>query len=425
MNGKWVFVIKRTKLKRNNRCRRRRFTEKNSNPQLYLPHELIIQILLRLPVKSLISFKCVCKSWFSLISDPHFANSHFQITAATPTRRILFTFTETRSVDSEASFDFDDSAPLNLDFLCPLFYSKLKIKGSCRGFILFHYYSNIYLWNPSTGVHKNIPLPRFGFDLYEVEHFHGFGYDESTDDYLLVSLSYDQIPYSDDMLSHLEIFSLRANAWEEIVGTTHLPHYREVSSSYDTVVESKFNGYPIVELNFNGAIHWMAFRYDLRVYVIVAFHLAEKKLLEIRLPVENDYDDRDCDLWVFKGFLSLWVLGNNTVDIWVMKEYNVQLSWTKILVLPIDTDHYISPICCTKRGDIIGTNGHTGLVKYNDKGEFIDYNSYGKDGRVFRLAVYTASLLSLPSANEQAQEDDTIKKNEVVGYSPSPFSGYL
>jgi hypothetical protein len=75
--------------------------------------------------------------------------------------------------------------------------------------------------------------------------------------------------------------------------------------------------------------------------------------------------------------------------------------------------------------DIIGTNGNTGLVKYNDKGEFLDYNSYGKDGRVFRLAVYTESLLSLPNANEQAQEDDTIKKNEVVRYSPSPFPGYL
>jgi len=56
---------------------------------LHLPHELIIEILLRLPVKSLIRFKCVSKSWFCLISDPHFANSHFQLTAPTHTHRIL------------------------------------------------------------------------------------------------------------------------------------------------------------------------------------------------------------------------------------------------------------------------------------------------------------------------------------------------
>lgn len=48
---------------------------------MHVPHELIIQILLRLPVKSLIHFKCVRKLWFSLISnDSHFANSHFQLT---------------------------------------------------------------------------------------------------------------------------------------------------------------------------------------------------------------------------------------------------------------------------------------------------------------------------------------------------------
>lgn len=45
---------------------------------MLLPQELILQILLWLRVKSLVRFKCVCKSWFSLIShDSHFANSHF------------------------------------------------------------------------------------------------------------------------------------------------------------------------------------------------------------------------------------------------------------------------------------------------------------------------------------------------------------
>jgi hypothetical protein len=51
--------------------------------QRYLPLELIIQILVRLHVKSLLRFKCVCKSWFSHFSDTNFAKSHFQLTAAT------------------------------------------------------------------------------------------------------------------------------------------------------------------------------------------------------------------------------------------------------------------------------------------------------------------------------------------------------
>jgi hypothetical protein len=55
---------------------------------MYLPHELIIQILLRFPMKSLIRFKCVYKSLFSLISHSNFGNSHFQL-STTQTRRIL------------------------------------------------------------------------------------------------------------------------------------------------------------------------------------------------------------------------------------------------------------------------------------------------------------------------------------------------
>jgi hypothetical protein len=44
----------------------------------YLPHELIIsEILLRLPVKSLLRFRCVCKAWRDTASgDASFSEAH-------------------------------------------------------------------------------------------------------------------------------------------------------------------------------------------------------------------------------------------------------------------------------------------------------------------------------------------------------------
>ncbi|AES91737.1 F-box protein interaction domain protein [Medicago truncatula] len=223
-----------------------------------------------------------------------------------------------------------------------------------------------YLWNPSTGAHKLIPLP----PNHDYLNFYGFGYDPSTDDYLMVSVSYDSIPNSDDMLSHLEIFSLKANVWKEIVGTIHWPFCSKVVSSY----------YPMVDSFFNGAIHWL-----------------ERELLLIPLPDDIENDSNDRDLWVFKGFLSLWVSGDHTVDIWVMEEYGVHSSWIKILVLPIDAIPYLSPICCTKSGNIVASNGCIGLVKYNDKGEFLEHNSYCEDAPGFQMTLYTESLLSLPN----------------------------
>jgi hypothetical protein len=106
-----------------------------------------------------------------------------------------------------------------------------------------------------------------------------------------------------------------------------------------------------------------------------------------------------------------------------MKEYKVHSSWTKIHVFPIDDifTNYFSPLYCTKSGDIVGTNSYSTLVKYNaHEGQFLEHHYYNDLYR-YKVVMYTESLLSLPD-NEQAQEEDSNKKNEVLKYSPLPFS---
>ncbi|CAL5336658.1 unnamed protein product [Camellia sinensis] len=45
----------------------------------YIPNELIIEILVRLPVQSLLRFTSVCKSWHSLITNPSFITKHLNL----------------------------------------------------------------------------------------------------------------------------------------------------------------------------------------------------------------------------------------------------------------------------------------------------------------------------------------------------------
>ncbi|MCL7032253.1 hypothetical protein MKW94_000196, partial [Papaver nudicaule] len=44
----------------------------------YLPEEIIGDILPRLPAKSVLRFRCVCKSWLKLFRNPNFVKHHLK-----------------------------------------------------------------------------------------------------------------------------------------------------------------------------------------------------------------------------------------------------------------------------------------------------------------------------------------------------------
>ncbi|XP_050914396.1 F-box protein CPR1-like [Lathyrus oleraceus] len=373
-----------------------------SKKSVHLPEELIIEILLRLTVKTLLRCKCVCKSWLSLISNPNFATSHFQL-AASPTNKLvcLGNNSETLSIDFNASLNDESSyASLSYDFLpggsCP------DIVGSCRGFIFLDAYTNFYLWNPSTRVHTKIPtspitnLP----DSYINTYLYGFAYDRSTDDYSIVLGSCDSraFDYRVPCSICFEIFSLRPNKWKHIELEAYLIIYFRYHSN--------------TGLLLNDSIHWMVHNYDETltddiIEVIIAFDLKESKMSKIALPYGFDSkdDSSNHDLLVFGGLISASIVEMHTIKIWVMKKYAVHSSWTKILEFSVDPALHgsLSIVCFTNCGDIIGKDDEGGLIKFNDKGKLLEHHSGPKsiDSKTFEMAVYTESLLSLPCGIEQ------------------------
>ncbi|KAF9605972.1 hypothetical protein IFM89_021298 [Coptis chinensis] len=62
-----------------------------------LPEEIVIEILSRLPVKSLSRCKGLCKSLLKLISNPYFVQSHLEASKNTP--RIIFTTVSDQSME--------------------------------------------------------------------------------------------------------------------------------------------------------------------------------------------------------------------------------------------------------------------------------------------------------------------------------------
>jgi F-box interacting protein len=143
--------------------------------------------------------------------------------------------------------------------------------GSCRGFILLNYRVNLYLWNPITAPFRKIPphLSISKFINWFYKFFNGFGYDPSTDHYLIIVSSCDKSNYDEssdvessdnesnsDIETFVELFSFNDNKWKQLEGPT-LP-YKTSDLYYDHKVG----------LLFNGAFHWIAYRCDRLVDLI-------------------------------------------------------------------------------------------------------------------------------------------------------------
>ncbi|XP_039156295.1 F-box/kelch-repeat protein At3g23880-like [Eucalyptus grandis] len=152
--------------------------------------DILIEILLRLPAKSLMRFKCVGKRWRSLISNPGFAKSHLQRLMARdliPSQRIFKT-SPFESID----YELHDGGIGGDDDLAVVKVHELRIGdpywepelvGSCHGLVCLLVPGRFFLYNPTTKESRNFPCS----DLVQQDALvNGFGYDPRSDDYKIV-----------------------------------------------------------------------------------------------------------------------------------------------------------------------------------------------------------------------------------------------
>ncbi|XP_054786085.1 F-box/kelch-repeat protein At3g06240-like [Prosopis cineraria] len=339
----------------------------------FLPEEVIGEILLRLPVKSLLRFRCVSKSWHSLISSPLFAELHFQRSPGRTHRILVTADSQFQSIDFNAPFH-DDSAVVHLNFPRRRTPDDLEIMGSCRGFLLLvvDKQQKLFIWNPSNGVCRKIPPLNRNIFVY----MYGFAYDESTDDYILVLVS-----------DFLAFFSLKTKSWEILADECQYIYQWDEPTSGSIL---------------NGAIHWFAKRVRQpppECFTIIAFDIAAKNLREI--PVPDDYEVGSGFLGVVGGCLTL-TENSDVIKMWVMKEYGVKSSWTRLFTVSTNPCHieFFQPLCFTKDNQLVVRNSTIGLLKLSAKEELqvVDYLKFFRSPMSFACAsVYTETLLSLPS----------------------------
>ncbi|KAK6122837.1 hypothetical protein DH2020_043418 [Rehmannia glutinosa] len=290
-----------------------------SVPFSNLPEDIITEILSRLPVKTLLKFRCVSKSWLNLISSPQFVNAHLKNSTKnnmgfhsrlvfhlrySPSPKVFHTFSLHPKIDDYESLSVD-----KLVLSCRPCYA-IEIVGSCNGLVCVVLdYNSVVLWNPTTRKSKTLPVSDSSLDLSK----HGFGYDAANDDYKVVEFgcNYDTFGYKKS--TKRNIYSSRVDSW------------RTMEWPCSDIIDG-----PSVFVN--GVIHWKVCdeKYQ-RFWAVIAQNVTTETCSSVDLPTLASDDADKVSLGVFGGCLSASFYCHNYMDVWVLKEYGDRESWTKLV----------------------------------------------------------------------------------------------
>ncbi|XP_031279164.1 F-box/kelch-repeat protein At3g23880-like [Pistacia vera] len=295
---------------------------------LELYEELIVDILLRLPVKSLLRFRCVSKFWRDLIDSKYFINMHRQ-----------------QSINSNTNFHLMFQISSNKLCSCSKYFDNVGLKSRHPNEL-----SNDWLtW------YKKLPqAPKLEFDLLKnLKALHGFGYDHVHDDYKVLRIF--QIFYPDDVnrknsiiRNQICVYSLQLNSWRHIEDYPYGDRNYEFTDNYS---QGCF---------VNGASHWLAYPLILNEYgfwvqglewSIVAFNFEAEKFTTIPHPNANR-NGKSFQIENLGGFLRIFEEVCETCYVWVMKQYGVGESWIKLFLFDlhsfkleypiVDLDRYVN-----------------------------------------------------------------------------------
>ncbi|XP_059309917.1 F-box/kelch-repeat protein At3g23880-like [Lycium ferocissimum] len=349
-----------------------------------LPSEFITEILLKLPMKSLVRFRCISQSWLALISSPEFVKTLLSIFANnkeyTHHKLILSSFRRGNINDcslkdcSLSSLLYDSIAhSFDLDYPMKHLRQSIKVVGSVNGLICLAIEDEDFiLWNPSIRKFKKLPDSRAAGCYF----IYGFGYDELQNDYKLVGIS-GTLNYRRSHKVETKIYSLQGNSFRSI-------------RTFQTGLLSD----------------------------IISIDLIDGKWGKVEKPCyrEGDFDfTMQPGLGVMGSDLSMYCRSRRTrTDFWIMKEYGVKDSWTKVFTFnyPHDnpTGHLFSPpFIMSSKGDILFRFG-SAFVIYNPKDDSFKNQKVTNCNIFWHANIYIESLVWPFWQKEPVMQQRKLKK---------------
>ncbi|XP_042068372.1 F-box protein CPR1-like [Salvia splendens] len=382
----------------------------------FLPPEIIINILSsRLPIRTTVSCKSVCKPWLDLLETREFVKSH--ISKSVPG---LAVFLEGEYPKPYKVFEYvDELSPkrvprwnvvLNFNLPCtePPYSSVDGLLFLCsRGIMSREIFKHgtlrrediwwprdLFICNPITRDYiKILCPPEFSSSKRRVHvDTFGFGVSRTTCQYKMVRVFHKLVLNRELGTAELvepkcQVYTVGTGSWS---GISSIGPFK-----YEGNAKGAF---------LNGNIHWMVRdMYGSSVW-ISCFDLETELFSTFCPPPCNDGREECLNVSTFKDCLCLCDNSSHSeIVIWLMKEYGDETSWTKEFVIRKRDGDYneglMCPIKAFPNGDILMALEYSKLLTlyYSSKTKtFRHVDLFGLQSRFcIRAVAYAPSFLPL------------------------------
>ncbi|XVF83903.1 hypothetical protein PTKIN_Ptkin16aG0531400 [Pterospermum kingtungense] len=304
------------------------------------PGDILIEILLKLPVKSIIRFKSVAKTWDHMFQNPSFVSQHFSISQKKSKRLLVCNW----------EGDIDEGIK---DIVMRLFVDEALVSHhNCRQQLPPHFAAmNVFfyicadngmfclldgrssmftLWNPATREFRNLPECNQIFPPKTYRYLVptlGFGLDPFSNDYKVVCV-WDYM-YKDTNITGRDytFYKMSTDSWRVL-------KEEEVPFSVDLIIRPSMSNACV-----NGVYYWLAFyrmpRPGRAMFVdnkVLAFHLGSEVFELIESPLSETSEILG-QLLLLHDRISICDTEYNNIhrrsnNVWVL---NDEGQWTKVL----------------------------------------------------------------------------------------------
>ncbi|CAN1170566.1 Putative F-box protein At3g16210 [Linum perenne] len=288
-----------------------------------LSEDIAIDILTRLPVKSILRFKSVSKHWSTLPTAPQFVAAHLRRSASNDHHQLIVQHSSSGLDELKITVFDANLRTLHDDLQVPVqeLGRSTSIIGSCNGLVCIEFSNtNMMFWNPATKQHKLVPE----FDLktpfshltryVPIGQRTGFGFVASIDDYKAVKVAAfytnwksDDLEIWDGLEVKAVVFSWKNWSWK-VLKNAHIP-----PANYEHHVAA------------NEHLYWVGCREGSSDFVL-AFNLVNDSFRTIELSDHNrperglNWLDMETRVSMLKSRLSLGVDNEDEFVVYVIGE---------------------------------------------------------------------------------------------------------